>query len=300
MRLKGEKMINIDQVILGDNQFFGVNHMSQDKGRQTYDQFKDLNEIKRILKYGLEKGVHGVMFSTHPSIYKICDMIREDDELRQGLNIYVNVPYIVKYVSMVTEMGMFETMKTMLKGKTGGGKVGFMLQTGFDAITLNHIGIIKRLIDVELAPFYGLNIKAVFLHNALCDLMLGYDMKDIAIEFDKYIKKKYNAIPAYGTLNFSDFSKFLDDCGLSGSLVMTAVNKKGFLMNPSRDKVVEDIANSSHTVLAMATLASGRLLPEEAYNYISTTSVKNVVVGLSSQKHADETFSIIKKYILED
>ena len=80
---------------------------------------------------------------------------------------------------------------------------------------------------------------------------------------------------------------------------MTAVNKKGFLMNPSRDQVVEDISNSSHTVLAMATLASGRLLPEEAYSYISNTAVKNVVVGLSSPKHADETFGIIKKYILE-
>ena len=80
---------------------------------------------------------------------------------------------------------------------------------------------------------------------------------------------------------------------------MTAVNKKGFLMNPSRDEVVKDIEKSNHTVLAMATLASGRVLPEEAYSYIATTSVKNVVVGLSSEKHADETFEIIKKYILE-
>ena len=100
-------------------------------------------------------------------------------------------------------------------------------------------------------------------------------------------------------MNFSAFSKFLDDCGLQNSLVMTAVNKKGFLMNPSRDQVVKDIANSSHTVLAMATLASGRLLPEEAYSFIAETAVKNVVVGLSSKTHADETFAIIQKYVLE-
>lgn len=291
-------MINIDQVILGDNQFFGVNHMSQDKGRATYEQFKDINEIKRILKYGLSKGVKGVMFSTHPSIYEICDMIREDDELRQNLNIYVNVPYIIKYVSMVTEKGMYNTLKTVLKGKEGSDKAFFLIKTGLNVLTLNHMGILERLIDVELAPFHGLNIKAVFLHNALCDLMLGYNMKEVALAFDKYIRKKYHAIPAYGTLNFSLFSKFLDDCGLQNSLVMTAVNKKGFLMNPSRDQVVEDIAKSSHTVLAMATLASGRLLPEEAYGYIAETGVKNVVVGLSSKIHADETFAVIKKYIL--
>lgn len=292
-------MIDIDQVILGDNQFFGVNHMSQDKGRATYEQFKDLNEIKRILRYGMSKGVKGVMFSTHPSIYQICDMIRADEELKNNLNIYVNVPYIIKYVSMVTEMGMYNTIKTMLKGKNGKGKAKFLLETGANVLTLNHLGVLERLIDVELAPFYDLNVKAVFLHNALCDLILGYDMKEVAIAFDKYVRKRYHAIPAYGTLNFSAFAKFLDDCGLQNSLVMTAVNKKGFLMNPSRDQVIQDIAQTGHTVLAMATLASGRLLPEEAYSYLAETAVKNVVVGLSSQKHADETFGIIQKYILE-
>lgn len=292
-------MLEIDQVILGDNQFFGVNHMSQDKGRATYEQFKDMNEIKRILNYGLSKGVRGVMFSTHPSIYEICDMIRADENLKNNLNIYVNVPYIIKYVSMVTEMGMYNTMKTMLKGKSGSGKTKFLLETGANIITLNHLGILERLIDVELAPFHGLNVKAVFLHNALCDLILGYNMKEVAVAFDRYIRKRYHAIPAYGTLNFSAFSEFLDNIGLHNSLIMTSVNKKGFLMNPSRDQVVEDIAKSSHTVLAMATLASGRLHPEEAYSFISETAVQNVVVGLSSQKHADETFALIQKYVLE-
>jgi hypothetical protein len=80
---------------------------------------------------------------------------------------------------------------------------------------------------------------------------------------------------------------------------MTSVNKNGFLMNPSREDVLTAINENKHTTLAMATLASGRLLPQEAYEWISDTNVKNVVVGLSSEKHADETFSAIKKYILE-
>lgn len=292
-------MIQIDQVILGDNQFFGVNHMSQDKGKATYEQFKDLKEIKRILNYALDKGVTGVMFSTHPSIGEICNMIRSDKRLRENLNIYVNVPYIIKYVSMVTEMGIFNTIKNTLASQKDRGRVKFLSKTFLNLLTLNHMGILERLIDVELAPFHGLNIKAVFLHNALCDLALGYDMKDVIKGFDNYIRKEYNAIPAYGTLNYSAFSDFLSEIGLDQSLIMTSVNKKGFLMNPARDKVTYDIAKDKHTVLAMATLASGSILPEEAYKYISETSVKHVVVGLSSEKHADETFSVIKKYILE-
>lgn len=292
-------MLNIDQVILGDNQFFGVNHMSQDKGKATYEQFKDLKEIKRILDYALSKGVRGVMFSTHPSIGEICNMIRGDKYLRKNLNFYVNVPYIIKYVSMVTEMGMFETIKTTLESQKENGRIKFMAKTLGNVITLNHMGILERLIDVELAPFHGLNVKAVFLHNALCDLILGYNMKNVLKSYDKYIRKQYHAIPGYGTLNYVNFAHLLNKCGLEESLVMTAVNKNGFLMNPSRDKVTKAIEKNNHTVLAMATLASGSILPQEAYEYIATTKVKNVVVGLSSPKHADETFEIIRKNILE-
>lgn len=292
-------MINIDQVILGDNQFFGVNHMSQDKGKASYEQFKDLNEIKRILDYSVSKGVNAVMFSTHPSIYEICDMIRSDEVLRKELKIYVNVPYIIKYVSMVTEIGMFETIKTTLKGYSGTDKLKYLLKTSFNAIMLDYVSIMNRLVDVELAPFYDLNIKAVFLHNALCDLCLGYEMKDAIQGFDKHIRETYNAIPGYGTLNYPKFAKFLDDAGLKNSLVMTSFNKNGFLMNPNIKACEDSIQEHGHTILAMATLASGRLHPEEAYSYLSGIGIKNVAVGLSSKKHADETFDIIKKYILD-
>ena len=292
-------MIEIDQVILGDNQFFGVNHMSQDRGHETYEQFKDLSEIMRILNYAIDKGVHGVMFSTHPSVGEICNMIRKDDRLRKNLNIYVNVPYIIKYVSMVTEMGIYDTIKSVITSQQGKNRVGFIAKSCINAITLDHMGIFERLIDVELAPFQGLNIKAVFLHNALCDLILGYQMEDILKGFDRYIRKKYHAIPGYGTLNLTRFLEYLDEIGAEDSLVMAGFNKLGFLMNPSKTACEQAVKSTRHTVLAMATLASGRLKPEEAYAYLESAGIQNVVVGLSSKKHADETFSCIQRHILQ-
>lgn len=290
--------MKIDQIILGDNQFFGVNHMSQDRGHETYEQFKDLSEIKRILDYAMDKGVKGVMFSTHPSIGKICDMIRADQRLRENLNIYVNVPYIIKYVSMVTEMGMYETIKTVLSSQKGRHRLSFIGKSIWNAITLNHMGVFERMIDVELAPFHGLNVKAVFLHNALCDLILGYQMEDVLKGFDRYIRKKYHAIPGYGTLNMTRFLEYLDEIQAPESLVMTGFNKLGFLMNPSRESCEQAVKSTRHTVLAMATLASGCLKPEEAYEYLEQAGIQNVVVGLSSKKHADETFACLENHIL--
>lgn len=292
-------MVEIDKLILGDNQFFGVNHMSQEKGKQTLDQFKDIGEIKRILYYSMDKGVKGVFFSTHPKIYEICDMMRADDKLKNNYNIYVNVPYIVKYVSMVTEMGIGETIKKVIR-ENQKGKIAYVLKTAGNVLTLDHMGIIKRLIDAELSPFHGLKVKAVFLHNTLCDLALAYEMGDIFRMFDEYIRREYKAIPGYGTLNYPQFSAFLNEIGLNNSLIMTGVNKLGFLMNPNREECENSIMKKEHTVLGMATLASGRLKPKEAYEYIADLGLEHLIVGLSSKKHADETFGMIQEYVLKE
>jgi hypothetical protein len=284
----------IDSIILGDNQFFGVNHMSQDKGQETYEKFKDIAEIRKTLYYAMDNGVTGVMFSTHPAIYQITDMIRSDPVLRKEMGIYVNVPYIVKYVSMVTEMGVYKTVKTMLQGQTFSQRVKYFATSGYNVLTRDYLGITHRLIDVELIPFRGLAIKAIFLHNCLCDLILGYDMTMIIKSFDTYIRKRYGTLPAYGTLNYPLFCRLLEKAGIENALVMASVNKKGFLMNPSRQACEEAMKTYDHTVLAMATLASGSIKPQEAYEYIgSLGTVKHVVVGLSSKGHAEETFRIL-------
>ena len=291
-------MESIDQIILGDNQFFGVNHMSQDKGKITEEKFRDINEIKKLLYIALDNGVKGVMFSTHPAIYQITDVIRSDDVLKKELNIYVNLPYIVKYVSMVNEMGLYRTLNTILKGQSIPQRIRYILSSLYSVSTNDYMGIINRLIDAEMNPFHNLNVRAVFLHNVLADLALGYKMADVVKNFDNYIKDKYDCQPAYGTLNFPAFANFLNQCGIEKSLIMTSVNKKGFLMNPSREASELAIQNSSHTVLAMATLASGSIPPEEAYEYLfSLENIKHVVVGLSSRKHAEQTFKLIRSHM---
>lgn len=296
--IPGATVLNIDQIILGDNQFFGVNHSSQDRGRQTYEQFKDISEIKKIIYTAMDYGVKGIFFSTHPAVYQIMDMIRADLTLKKELSFYVNVPYIIKYVQMLNEMGMIRTVKTVLSGKSALENSLYMLNTGFDVLTNNYLSVANRIIDVELNPFHDLNVKAVFLHNSLVDLAIGYKLTRVLQNFYDYIAKKYHVIPAFGTINYPLLCKELNKADINEALVMTSVNKKGFIMNPSRAEVEKAIVDNNHTILAMGTLASGSIHPEEAYEYLfSIKKIKHVVVGLSSKKHADETFGILRKYL---
>jgi hypothetical protein len=294
-------METIDPIILGDNQFFGVNHMSQDRGKETYEKFKQMDEVKNILYRALDNGVKGVFFSTHPSIYRITDLIRNDPQLMDNLNIYVNVPYIYKYVQMLTENGLIQTLKNSLAGILFTENIKYFSRLAINIVTRDFFSIANRLIDMEMAPFYNLNVKAVFLHNALTDLALGYKLDNVISNFVDYIKGKYKLIPAFGTLNYPLFCEQLNRAGIGPALIMTAVNKKGFLMNPSREACEKAFRNEKHTVLAMGTLASGCIPPKEAYEYLfSLNSIRHVVVGLSSREHASETFGILRSHLSPD
>lgn len=288
----------IDPIILGDNQFFGVNHMSQEKGKISERKFAELTEIKKIIHYAMDKGVNGIVFSTHPRIYDICDMIRSDPRLKKELNIYVNLPYIVKYVRMASEMGLYESVKTVFKGQSLLKSTEYFAKSAYAVATSNYLSITNRLVDAELNPFFDLNLKAVFLHNALTDLAIGYQMDNVIKSFYKHIEQKYHAIPAYCTLNYPALCQLLKKSQINNTLIMAAFNKRGFLMNPSRQACEKALHKYPYKVLAMATLASGSIKPDDAYKYLfSLGKIKNVVIGLSSTKHADETFALINQYL---
>ena len=57
--------------------------------------------------------------------------------------------------------------------------------------------------------------------------------------------------------------------------------------------------NPQMWVIAMSTLASGALKPEQAYKYLfrDLQGINSVVVGVSTKDHAYETFSLLNRYL---
>ncbi len=287
-------MIDTDPIILGDNQFFGVNHRSEDRGRQTGEKFKEIREVQAMLRHAVDCGVKAVFFSTHPSLYAIADMMRKDPVLKKELAIYANVPYIAKYARMLTEMGMYGTVQKVLSGDSWAGKISFFAKSAYNVLTQDYLAITNRLVDAEVSPLKGLQVKSIFLHDSLSDLLLGYGLADVFRNFSEYVRKRYGAAPGFGTFNYPKMAQMLAHEGIRDVIIMTAVNKRGFFMNPSRQAVEQALAKNDYPVLAMSTLAAGSIPPREAYAYLfSLPAPPSVVVGASSKEHMDETFAII-------
>jgi len=50
-------MEKIDNIIFGDNQFFGINHMSQEKAQQLSEKFFDPNNIYKVYDIAFDCGI---------------------------------------------------------------------------------------------------------------------------------------------------------------------------------------------------------------------------------------------------
>ena len=59
------------KIILGDNQFFGINHSDLQKGKKTQQMFGDKDSIKKFIKKSLTIGLDGFMINSNKLGYDV-------------------------------------------------------------------------------------------------------------------------------------------------------------------------------------------------------------------------------------
>jgi hypothetical protein len=289
--------MRIDPLILGHNQFIGVDHLLQDRARNRTERFGDIQKILDVVKSFYDLGGNGMMLSTHPKARTIMEAIGSEAELSKNFNLYPLIPYAQGYVRKANEMGVVGMLKDALEPASTSMKFRILLKGGVSILRKDFLNILSTLIDVEMLLFKGFNVKAVFLHNVLTDLALSLEAQSIFEFYIDYIKDNYGAVPAFGTMNFARLVESFDGWGIKKPLIMASFNKAGFQMNPSRGECERCLREYDVDVLAMSTLAAGYLKPKEAYEYLfSLPNIESVVVGVSTKEHAEETFGIIRRY----
>ena len=106
----------MDKVIFGDNQFFAVNHSSDEKSRMQAIRFKNDSAIMNVLNDAIALGINTFMCTTHDRIGNICKIISADPEKYKDFKIYPCMPYAHKYANAVTEFGIIGSIKQYVPG----------------------------------------------------------------------------------------------------------------------------------------------------------------------------------------
>lgn len=286
-----------DRIIFGDNQFFGINHMSPAKAQEQRERFKDVQAIIDVIDIAYDAGIHAFMFNTHDEVAKICDHFRRNPLRYKELRLYPSLPYAHKYANAVNEKGIFGALQEfVVSGRSVGGIVTTLVRGGKSLVTQDLVEIMKLLVDGEMRMFRGLNVAAVFLQNIVADLLLGLDNKDFLIAFAKHIRLAYGAEPGFNTMNMPRMAHFLVDCGLVDPLVCSSINRAGYLMSPNRQAYEKTLTTLSFRPIAMSIFASGAIDPAEAVNYIATQpKIRSVVFGASCRAHIVKTKELLDR-----
>jgi len=288
-------LAEIKNLLLGDNPFFGVDHLSQERSRLK-GQAQDFGNMLDVMDYVNSVGVHKMVVSNHP---KLADFIRYSTMYRPDvldkIEFYPIIPYVQGYVQKINEKGMLGTVMEILNQADG-------LQGIFKIIAKGGAGVIKKdflelfrvFIDSELLRVRKLNIRTIFLHDVLTDLALSLNLKGVFETFRDYLHDEYKMDTGLVTKNFSRLVDQLDIWNLEIHTIMTSFNKIGFQMNPSKEACEITLSKYEGNVIAMSVLAGGYLKPRESFEYIvSLPRIESVVVGVSSVAHATDLIKIL-------
>jgi hypothetical protein len=281
----------MDRLLFGDNQFFGINHMSEEKARAQAIQFQDLTAIIAVLDAAYEEGLRTFMCTTHDRIGAICDHVRANPSRYADLKFYPCMPYAHKYANAVTDHGMIGAATHFMPED---GMLRTALRGGMSLARKDVEGLAKILIDMEMKMFRGLETPVVFLQNVVVDLLLGMGMKDALRIFHDYIIEKYDAEPGFITMNMPMLLDTLDAVGIDNPIVCANINKIGFRVSGGIDAYMDLLRTRRVRAIAMSVLASGAIPPREAIEWVAAQEgVASIVFGASSRKNIRDTKGIV-------
>ncbi len=284
----------MEKVLFGDNQFFGVNHLSDEKARIQSMKFKDDSAIINVLDQSINAGINTFMCTTHDRIGNICNHIRNNAANYEGYNIYPCMPYAHKYANAVTELGIVGTIKQYVPGNL----FSTFAKGGMAYINKDFIKIMQLLIDAEMKMFHNISTPVIFIQNVLVDLILGLKMYEVFAEYDSYIRKKYKSEPGYITMNLPALLDALNSVGIENPIVCSSINKLGFRMSGGKEIYEKYLNEKEFRPIAMQVLAAGALKPKEAIEYLGQfPRIESVLFGASSKSHIEETKALIEFYI---
>jgi hypothetical protein len=284
----------MDKVLFGDNQFFAVSHLSDEKSREQAIRFKDDSAIIRVLDQAMEVGINTFMCTTHDRVSNICDYFRENPEKYRDFQIYPCMPYAHKYANAVTENGYLGTIRKYVPGSY----LGTFAKGGIAYVRKDFIGLMEILVDAEMKMFKGINTPVIFIQNVIVDLILGLKMFEVFREYDFYIRKKYNAEPGYITMNMPAMYEALCSVGIENPIICSSINKIGFRMSGGKELYEKYLTEKTFRPIAMQVLAAGALHPQEAIEYLGKfPKIESVLFGASSKNHIRETKELIETYL---
>jgi len=300
-------MISQEKALLvGDNPFHGISHLSQERSRIRGDMPTSPEYAAKLVAIAVENGANGFMFSVSQTTLSILKILNENSVV-EHLDLYGIVPYAYEYVRAASQKGGVPGLaKTVAKEILFSGNFGAVVSGLNGVLRAKPISLMKAYLAYEIsrikaAAGKNARLSCVLLHQLVTDVCLGFNLDWLFRAYMDFMLDK-GIKPGFNTGNFAFLvDKFKEwRINLEDVVIAAPFNKVGFQMVPSREECEKALASlPKPNVLAISILAAGYLTPKEAADYIAgLQNIKGAAVGVSKEKHAYETFKLLREKLL--
>jgi hypothetical protein len=283
----------MDRILFGDNQFFGVNHMSEEKARAQAMRFHDISAVIEVLDDAYSEGIKTFMCTTHERISEVCEYFRANREKYPDYTFFPCLPYAHKYANAAAELGVIGAIRSFLPQENA---LGALLKGGMSLATKDIEGLATLLIGAEMKMFAGLRTPVIFLQNVATDFLLGLGFDEAFRIFADCVRDRYQAEPGFITMNAPALLQRLEKVGIENPIICANINKIGFRMCGGMQAYEDMIEQGRCRLIAMSVFASGALPPQEALEYVCRhPKIESIVFGASSRRNISQTKQLIDR-----
>ncbi|MCW3983065.1 MAG: hypothetical protein NWE96_03630 [Candidatus Bathyarchaeota archaeon] len=290
-------------LLVGDNPFHGISHLSQQRARTRFDQNQEtIEHAANLVALSLENGADGFMFSVDQTTLSIIEKVSQNHS-GEPVRLYAIAPYAYEYVRKATHNGGVSGLaKSLAKELLLSSNIKVVASNVAGLLRLNLSALLKTYVAYELsrikaAAKRNVVLESFMLHELVTDMALALNLEGLCKSYIDFLEER-NIRPGFETRNFPYLvNKFREwNIDFSKLTLTSAFNKVGFQMCPSKLECEQALNRACEAeVIAMSVLAAGYLKPAEAVGYLAGLSgLSGLVIGVSKERQAAETFRLFK------
>lgn len=289
-------------MLVGDNPFHGVSHLSQERAKVRSKTVTDPKHAADLVMLSLENGADGFMFSvseTTLSILKIIDTKWKNNHI----SLHAITPNAYQSARVSGQLGMSGMVSKLAKQMITSGNMSAIISCLTGVAKTDAASLMKGFLFNEIAKIKSSSRKrgkldSVYLHEVVCDMGIALNLRwlfdmHINLMLDQKIK------PGFETRNFAFLvSRFREwNLNLDKVMISAPFNAVGYQMAPSKEKCERELDSLSvSNVVAINVLASGYLDLQTAAEYIrDLPHLHGFAIGISKETHAQTTFKLFRK-----
>ena len=301
MTNRGERLL-----LVGDNPFHGISHLSQERGRERSDTLARPEEAAGLVRECVSNGANGFMFSVSNSTLSILKVLR-DEAGETELALCPIIPYAYEYVRYAVQAGVLGLAARLSREIT----LSLNARAAFSGLAglsrRDPASLLRSYVSYEVSRIKSAinrghsRIHSIFLHEIITDMALSLKLDGVLKAYVD-VATRLKIIPGFETRNFAYLVARLAEWGIKLDNVMIAApfNKAGFQMSPSREECERALASLRGTnLIAMSTMAGGYLSPGEGLEYVSALpNLGGIVLGVSNELQARESFGLAREWLM--